>query len=544
MVKNTSQTNYGTPESRVIIQELIDAFPSYVMLVDSTHKIVFANKTVKSDFGMDPQSLIGQYCPKAIHGLDGPFPGCPLEKAVRGNCAVQLELFDSRRGLWFSSGAFPVGNTESGQPTLFLHFVRNITSEKQIKDELQRNYDREIILNRLLHLSLDDLPLTEILQRAFDLLISIPWLSLESKGCIFLTGEQPDLLVMAVHSGLSPAVFEECARIPFGKCLCGKAAAAKLLIFYDHIDDTHSVNYPGIMPHGHYCIPIIFKDRVLGVINTYVKLGHLYSEMEASFLVDVSNILAGIIARHQAEARAIEVETLKRTSKAKSELLANVAHELRTPLVSIKGFIETLLENDVNWNNEQRISFLKSANNETDRLNYLIKDLLDVSRIESGKFALSLKKCSIGEIIESARPVVKAITSRHKLSISLSSEMTELMVDKLRIVQVITNLVENATKFSPEGSTIMIATHVEDNNLVIRIIDEGVGIPPEAVNQLFSRFFQIEPKPSGKIMGTGLGLTICKGIVEAHGGKIWVESPQGKGSKFSFSIPVISNKQQ
>jgi PAS domain S-box-containing protein len=246
-----------------------------------------------------------------------------------------------------------------------------------------------------------------------------------------------------------------------------------------------------------------------------------------------------ITRRKQAEAKIVEMEALKLVNRAKSELLANVSHELRTPLAAIKGFIETLIETDVEWTKEQQMNFLESANKEADRLTFLIRDLLDMSRLDSAKMILDKRSYSVNEILESATGVLSIITAKHQLKISLEPGLPSLSADKVRIAQVITNLVENAVKFSPEGSQITIEVKTGHESILFSVEDKGEGMSPEVLGNLFNRFFQVERAVSGKTRGTGLGLAICKGIVEVHGGKIWVESQQGKGSKFSFSLPVF-----
>ncbi len=238
------------------------------------------------------------------------------------------------------------------------------------------------------------------------------------------------------------------------------------------------------------------------------------------------------------EIQRIEIETLKKTDQIKSDLLANVSHELRTPLTSIKGFIETLIETDVKWTKKQQLEFLQAANKETDRLTLLIKDLLDMSRIDSGKLVLDKRSYEVSEILESVSGVLSVIAAKHKLEVSLAPDLPPLFGDKGRIGQVITNLVENATKFSPADSQIGVAVKAADDALVFSVQDYGIGMPPEVLNSLFNRFYQARQVVSGQSSGSGLGLTICKGIVEAHGGKIWVESQEGQGSRFSFNIPL------
>ena len=245
-----------------------------------------------------------------------------------------------------------------------------------------------------------------------------------------------------------------------------------------------------------------------------------------------------ITERLQAEAQTIEMETLERTNRAKSDLLANVSHELRTPLTSIKGFIETLIEPDVDWSKTQQLEFLRAANVETERLTLLIHDLLDMSRIDSGKMVLDKRIYQISEILRSAEAVLSAITAKHHLQQEIAQGIKAVKADKMRLTQVITNLVENAAKFSPENSDILIEANEVEDFLVISVADQGIGISPQCIGNLFNRFYQVQQAVTSKTRGTGLGLVICKGIIDAHEGKIWVESEEGKGSKFSFSIPI------
>jgi signal transduction histidine kinase len=240
------------------------------------------------------------------------------------------------------------------------------------------------------------------------------------------------------------------------------------------------------------------------------------------------------------EAKTIEIEALEVINQAKNELLANVSHELRTPLASIKGYIETLIETDVKWSAQQQMDFLQSADLEIDRLTLLIRDLLDMSRIDAGKMMLNTCSSQVKDILDSASGVLSIIAAKHKLVITVTPGLPPIKADNIRIVQVITNLVENATKFSPAGSRIEISTFVVDNAVTFSIEDQGIGMSREELDKLFNRFYQAKQVVEGKTRGTGLGLTICKGIVEAHGGKIRAESIEGKGSKFSFTIPVYS----
>jgi signal transduction histidine kinase len=259
-------------------------------------------------------------------------------------------------------------------------------------------------------------------------------------------------------------------------------------------------------------------------------------------VIYLDGILEDITEHKKLEAKTIENETLKKVNISKSDLLANVSHELRTPLTSIKGSIESLIETDVKWSKKQQIDFLQSANLEVDRLVFLINDLLVMAKIDSGTIVLDKHNYSIREILESAGSVLSKIAAKHNLNIKLASDLPAVYADKIRIAQVITNLVENATKFSPEGSQIILSAQPNDGNVQISVEDSGIGMPPDVVANLFNRFYQAKQVVAGKTKGTGLGLAICKGIVEAHGGIIWVESREEKGSKFYVVLHPFPDK--
>jgi len=255
--------------------------------------------------------------------------------------------------------------------------------------------------------------------------------------------------------------------------------------------------------------------------------------------VGVYAIYTDITERKSAEEKARELEVLKEVDRMRSGLLANVSHELRTPLASIKGFASTLLQPDVEWSEEEQREFLQAIHQESDRLTRIINDLLDMSRIDAGalKF-LEMDNYQISEILDSINGRLVGLTEHHQLQVIVPESPLWVFADEMRIGQVLANLVDNATKFSKNGSLIIIEAGLSDDQVIISVTDKGEGIPSKLLDRVFDRFYQAESIVTGRKSGTGLGLSICQGIIEAHGGKIWVESQVGKGSKFSFSLPV------
>lgn len=185
--------------------------------------------------------------------------------------------------------------------------VKERTGELQITNEqLDRNYQIQKVLNSLLQVSLEDISFDELLKQALDLILSIPLLSVESKGSIFLVEEKPEILILKVQKGFEESLQKDCAWLPFGKCLCGRAALTQEIQFASSLDERHEIRYEGIAPHGHYCVPIVAAGKTLGVINLYLKEGYRHDLKDEEFLTAISNTLAGIILRKQMEEMILE----------------------------------------------------------------------------------------------------------------------------------------------------------------------------------------------------------------------------------------------
>jgi PAS domain S-box-containing protein len=179
--------------------------------------------------------------------------------------------------------------------------ARDITRRKKEEEDIRRNHDLQSVFNELLRISLEEQSLQDILQQALDLIVSVSWLSLEAKGSIHLVEDEPDMLILRASKGLSVHLLEKCSRLPFGRCMCGRAALTRGIQYADCIDDRHDISYAGMEEHGHYCVPFFYAGKVSGVINLYIKKGHPRDDRESSFLKAFANVLAGIVQRKRAE---------------------------------------------------------------------------------------------------------------------------------------------------------------------------------------------------------------------------------------------------
>ena len=230
---------------------------------------------------------------------------------------------------------------------------------------------------------------------------------------------------------------------------------------------------------------------------------------------------------------------LKELDKMKTEFFSTAAHQLRTPLTSIQGFSEILMTRD-NIKEKEKKEFISYINKQSVNLAKIINDLLDLSRIESRiGFTLHKVPCNINEIIKETVKYFQASYPKRQFDIILPKEPVEVKVDKDKIGQVLENLLSNAVKYSPEGGSVCLtAEKISKSTIEISVADHGIGMSPDQMEQIFDKFYRADVSNSA-IPGTGLGASIIKSYVEAHGGKVWVESELGKGTKVIFIIPGL-----
>ena len=234
-----------------------------------------------------------------------------------------------------------------------------------------------------------------------------------------------------------------------------------------------------------------------------------------------------------------DLASLRELERLRAEFLATASHELRTPLSSIKGSITTLRGFAADLDPGEVEQFFRIIDQQADHMRFLISDLLDVAHIETGMLRISPEPADVVSLLEAARTRFAGEAGDHDLHIDLPAELPRVMADRRRIAQVLSNLLANASAYSPAGSRIDLAAAGRGAHVEIAVRDRGAGLPAERVPELFRKFSRLDddrPEPSG---GSGLGLAICKGIVEAHGGRIWAESAgPGLGSRFAFTIPA------
>jgi signal transduction histidine kinase len=232
-----------------------------------------------------------------------------------------------------------------------------------------------------------------------------------------------------------------------------------------------------------------------------------------------------------------EITQRRAAERLKDAFVSTVSHELRTPLTSIRGFAELLLERP--FAPEKQREFVAIIHRETLRLTQLINDFLDLQRIESGRQVFQMAHMDLGLVLRETLALFR-VDDTHPLHLEVPEPLPPVEADADRIRQVLTNLLSNAVKFSPHGGEVTVGAHHEGDHVRLWVADRGVGIPAEAIPHLFSKFFRVDHQETRSVGGTGLGLALVKEIVEAHHGRVWVESVYGQGSTFVFTLPVAA----
>ncbi|HET6960918.1 MAG TPA: ATP-binding protein [Terriglobia bacterium] len=233
-------------------------------------------------------------------------------------------------------------------------------------------------------------------------------------------------------------------------------------------------------------------------------------------------------------------EALRQSDQLKSALLASVSHDLRTPLTSIRAAVDNLLDKSLDWDRDALREFHLIISEEVGRLTRLVQNLLEMARIEAGELHPAREWASVNEMIDTVLERCAATLANHQVIVELKEGLPLVKVDARLLASALANLVENAAQYSSAQSHIVVCAEVDTNTntLTMRIQDEGPGIPVHDLPRLFDKFYRGSKHSASRHQGTGMGLAISRGIVEAHGGKIWVESSSGIGSTFFFSVPV------
>jgi two-component system sensor histidine kinase KdpD len=283
-------------------------------------------------------------------------------------------------------------------------------------------------------------------------------------------------------------------------------------------------------------LPLRKNDSVVGAL-VFVRFGGPpYEEEHIKIASFAASLLAILFERLRWNETHSELHDLKRQMQLQEDFVSTISHELRTPLGFIKGYSTSLLREDTSWDAETQREFLEIIDEEADRLSILIENVLESARLQSRTLPLRFQPLRLDAVL---RDVITRLRVRHKdLDVSMDLKYTpQIQGDGVRLAQVFDNLFTNAIKYAP-GAPITVLLEQVGEKVIISFIDRGPGIPKESLSFIFDRFYRVRTEKS--VTGTGLGLYICKQIIEAHRGKIWAESSPGQGTTFFIELPINS----
>ncbi len=418
---------------------------------------------------------------------------------------------------------------------------------------LRRSIENEQTLNAILRTVVTRRPLPEILKECLEILLDTSWLRVEPKGAIFLVREEKKVLELVAEHNLAAELRKLCARVPFGKCLCGQAARKRRIVHAECVDERHDISFEGMKPHGHYNVPILAGDEVLGVLVLYLPHGYKRCVMEVDFLTSVADILS-LVVRLRGQQDRLEDLVAKRTAdlarakaraemanRAKTEFLANMGHELRTPLNAVIGFSETLLGGHMGPLNDKQKEFLVDILKSGHQLLAIINDVLDVAKAETGELKLEESTFDIERVIEPPITMIapRARARNQTLAVSPLPVRAQVRGDERMLKQVLGNLLSNAIKFTPEGGRITVnVSRSVDGGLQIAVKDNGIGMKRADIVKALEPFAQVDGGLDRRYEGTGLGLYICKALTDLHGGRLYVDSTPGVGTCVTVKLPA------
>ncbi|MBF0611763.1 MAG: response regulator [Magnetococcales bacterium] len=426
---------------------------------------------------------------------------------------------------------------------------REIQERQKAEANLLKITQSRITRQMLMQTALEPLTLADQMQKALLIILDVPWLTMLPRGAIFLIDPQSGKLKLTAQHELAVPLLTACASIEPGRCLCGKAAQTRQIIFTNHLDSDHEIRYEGIEPHGHYCVPILHKEVLLGVLNIYLAEGISRDPIHDELLSDIAQTLARIIEHRQME-QALHTARLQaeEASRARERFLATMSHEIRTPLNGIIGFSQLLTEYELP---DQLGRYVEKIQKSGEHLLNLISDILDFSKIEAQGVTLEQIPFASGDFLEKTLDMVTLSAQKKGVELLLHRDADlpgTLVGDPNRLRQILLNLLSNAIKFTEQGQVVLQVSLLQrqENGILLSftVRDNGIGITPEQAENLFKPFGQADNSTTRRFGGTGLGLVIADRLAHLMGGEIKMNSVPGQGSEFIATLSLQEANQE
>ena len=463
-----------------------NSVPDLIAILDTRHQIVRVNKAMAERLGTTPEKCIGLHCYETVHARSCPPDFCPHTITCQDGKEHVAEVNEPRLGGVFSVSTTPLRD-KNGAIVGSIHVARDISDRKQAEQDL---LERERFLERLAKLNPSLISVTDL---ANDREIY------SSKSALAFLGYNPEEIKNA--ASFSP-----------------------------------SIVYPGDLERLSDAVTELKRandDRVRD-IEVRAKAGDgSWRWLQVLYIVftrdrDGSPTQAMSVARDITERKELE--------QLKDDFIGMVSHELKTPLTVLSGALNVAMT--AGLPEEEKTTLLQDAVWGTDTMADIVDNLLELSRSQSKRLVLQPVALDVGNIIARIIRQSSGKSANHSVVADVPDGLPEIKADLTRIERILDNLVDNAIKYSPDGGEVKVSARRERDNLLVSVSDHGIGIASQDAEKLFQPFSRLDTLSGTAIKGIGLGLVVCRRLVEAHGGKIWVESEMGKGSTFKFTLPL------
>ncbi len=419
------------------------------------------------------------------------------------------------------------------------------------REEMLRFHNYQLVkLNDLAARMGESLLIAQVMNSAAEALCEMAELSAGAVAIKTEKDRSPTINLDYGHQGCSPAILEWLNSDFFQELSEGIVSSTRPLIVSNVTDDNRFNYAVGFGVSSLLCVPLKTADKVIGVLYGIDYISRDFTPHEINLILTFANQAALAIENAQLYTQGQQAyEELQELDKVKDEFVSIASHEIRTPLALIKGYSSTLLRHELKLAPEKQQKFITGIDDAANRLVNLIDNLLSVSRIESGRFRINPQPVNVREGIKNAVNGFQGQLGGHELALDLPDDEMRARCNRDQFEQVMTNLISNAIKYSPNGGTISVTVNrlagqeTEQgeplpDKIQIRASDQGSGIGPEHLTRIFEKFYRAETGLTRKTQGTGLGLYICKSIINSYGGEIWAESVPNEGSTFVIQLPV------
>ena len=522
-------------------EQLLQSLPNGLVLVSREGKIIHVNARMEKLFAWSKSEMMGEKVEilvphryRAHHrkNVSSFFADPHIRQMGSG-----LELFGLRK----DGTEFPVDISLSFLRTdgdaVAMAVVKDVTDYKNVEHRMELNLQIQKAISSVLKISLESGSLKDQINSVLDLILTIPRFAMHTRASIHLIEQKTDMLLLAAMHGFSVDEAISCKSISLERGGSSDEVTACPIIGIDCIDEPYDIQSTTVGSASRYCVPIVFGERPLGLINVMVPDGHERIEEEEEFLAAIANSLAILIKRHQTETEKSRLqEQLAENEKlaALGRITANVSHTIKNPLMVIGGFANRLLDALPAGTKEKKYAGLIHA--EAIRLENVLQNVLLFSRQDAGR----REECDLSQIIEKALSMYEDICKEKSIIVNRDYHYTpSILGNNVQVLQAIENLLSNAVDAMPKGGILTVITDKENVSdsvyATLKIRDTGYGIQEEDLSKIFEPFFTTKVF----LKGTGLGLSIAKKVLDDHDGFIRVISEVGAGTTFSLYFPIF-----